>query len=155
MKKWVLQNSLIEKYCTKKFFCAVYDHWLILQHPGERKDKGLKKGLSKSRLKSRIDQYFSDEESVKSLAGLALFLDTDTKTLTGLLSENSGRSEMVSRAKTRIEKDIIENGLRGKYNATMSSFLLKTAFGYSEKAEQIQSGDVKIEVSEELKKFAV
>jgi hypothetical protein len=104
-------------------------------------------------LQKRIDIYFSDEESVKSFAGLALFLGTDTNALARMLAD-SRFADILALAGTHIEKDIIENGLKGKYNATMSSFLLKTVFGYSEKGGET-AGDVRVEVSEELKRYAV
>jgi hypothetical protein len=109
--------------------------------------------FTRKNLQRQIDEYFCDEESVKSFAGLALFQGTDTNTLALLLAD-SRFAEPLARAKTHIEKDIVENGLKGKYNATMSSFLLKTVFGYSEKNEQA-TGEVRVEVAEELKKYAV
>lgn len=92
---------------------------------------------------------------MKSLAGLALSVGIDSRTLTGMLGGGDGAAGLVGMAMTRIEKDIVENGLRGKYNATMSAFLLKTVFGYSEKGGPAAPGDVKVEMSDELTKYAV
>lgn len=109
--------------------------------------------FTRKNLQQSINAYFADEDSVKSFAGLALFLGTNTGTLTGLLAD-SRFADMLAIAGTHIEKDIVENGLKGKYNATMSSFLLKTVFGYSEKSDQ-PTGDVRVEVADDLKKYAV
>ena len=111
--------------------------------------------LSDRALKGRIERYFAQEEGVKSLAGLALSIGTDSRTLAGMLGGGDGAAELIGMAMTRIEKDIVENGLKGKYNATMSAFLLKTVFGYSEKDGQAAPGDVKVEMSDELAKYAV
>lgn len=112
--------------------------------------------LSKLRLRKMIDSYFETEDGVKSLAGLALHIGIDKQTLENWLEdEQLGASSALGIAKTRIEKDIIENGLKGKYNATMASFLLKTTFGYRDREETKSGGPVRIEISEELKKYAV
>jgi hypothetical protein len=92
---------------------------------------------------------------VKSLAGLALFLEIDRATLMRWQADGEeGFAELIGYAKTCIEKDIVENGLRGKYNATMASFILKTSFGYRDKGDDMPQGAVKIEVSDELREFA-
>jgi hypothetical protein len=111
-----------------------------------------KNPFTRKKLIEDIDSYFSDEESVKSFAGLALHLGVDSDGLSELFADKRF-GDVLARAGTHIEKDIVENGLRGRYNATMSSFLLKTVFGYSEKPEQ--AADVKVEMADELKKYAV
>ena len=113
----------------------------------------MKHSFTKKSLRERIDAYFADEEGVKSFAGLALFLGIDSAALARMLAD-ARYAGILAGASTHIEKDIVENGLRGKYNATMSSFLLKTVFGYSEKSAEA-AGDVKVEVTEELKDYAV
>lgn len=114
---------------------------------------------SKKALAEKIDEYFGTEEDggdgragVKSFAGLALSLGVDAGGLDKMFAD-SRYADLLALAGTRIEKDIVENGLRGRYNATMSSFLLKTVFGYSEKAEP--AGELRVEVADELKKYAV
>lgn len=112
--------------------------------------------FTRAGLKKHIEEYFDDGESIKSLPGLAVALGIDVRTLTTMQVETEkGKNELLTLACVRIEKDIVENGLKGKYNATMSSFLLKTCFGYSDKGEQSPTGDIYIEVADELKKFAV
>jgi len=114
----------------------------------------VKKSYSKLKLRKLIDEYIS-EESVKSLAGLALYLGVNRSALIQWQTDSeSGLAEIVGYAKTCIEKDIVENGLRGKYNATMASFILKTSFCYSDKGDEMPSGPVKIEVSDELREYA-
>jgi hypothetical protein len=116
--------------------------------------KILKKHYSKQRLKRLIDAYI-ESDCVKSLAGLALFLEIDRATLTRWQYDvEEDFAELISYAKTCIEKDVVENGLRGKYNATMASFILKTSFGYRDKGDDSPQGAVKIEVSDELREFA-
>jgi hypothetical protein len=116
--------------------------------------KILKKHYSKQRLKKLIESY-NESDCVKSLAGLALYLGVDRLTLTRWQADSEdGYAEIISYAKTCIEKDIVENGLRGKYNATMASFILKTSFGYRDKGDEMPQGAVKIEVSDELREFA-
>lgn len=115
--------------------------------------KILKKHYSKQRLRKLIDAY-NESDCVKSFAGLALFLDVDRSTLMRWMNDDEGYADIISYAKTCIEKDIVENGLRGKYNATMASFILKTSFGYRDKGDDLPQGAVKIEVSDELSKYA-
>lgn len=87
------------------------------------------------------------------MPGLAVFLTIDHETLNRMCEEKS-YAEIFALAKTYIEKDIIENGLRGKYNATMSSFLLKSVFGYRDKGDDEPKGAVKIEVADELSEYS-
>jgi hypothetical protein len=110
----------------------------------------VKKKYSKKRLKRLIDAYV-ETDGVKSLAGLALYLGIDSAELNQLQSDSKdGYSEIIAYARTCIEKDIVENGLRGKYNASMASFILRSSFGYRDKGELPPQGPVKIEVAEEL-----
>lgn len=109
--------------------------------------------VTRKKLKEKLDAYFSDADTVKSLPGLALYLGMDTAALEKL-QENPRCGPLIAMAHTRIEREIVENSLKGRYNASMSSFLLKTVFGYAEKGERT-TGDVKIEVAEELKPYAV
>lgn len=114
--------------------------------------KRLKKRYSKQRLKKLIDAY-NESDCVKSLAGLALFLGVDRQALTQWMNDEE-YADIIGYAKTCIEKDIIENGLRGKYNATMASFILKSSFGYRDKGDELPQGPIRIEVADELSKYA-
>lgn len=112
----------------------------------------LKKRFSKRRLKVLVDDYIGSE-GVKSLAGLAVFLGVEKDGL-ACLGRDDGLSQIVDYARTCIERDVVENGLRGKYNATMATFILKTVFGYTDKPEDAPQEAVKIELSDELRQFA-
>jgi hypothetical protein len=98
----------------------------------------------------------SRQDEVKSLAGLSVFLQTDKQQLLEVLDKNDKYAEILKYAVTYMEKEIVENGLRGKYNATMASFMLKTVFGYKEKRDDQSefNSDIKIELADELKKYA-
>lgn len=113
--------------------------------------------ITKLKLRRLVENYFADNESVKSFAGLALHLGVDRETLESWIDkEEYGFCEILSLARTRIEKDVIDNGLRGKYNATMATFILKSAFGYRDKQDDARnSAPIRVEVTDELKKYAV
>lgn len=111
-----------------------------------------KKAFTKKQLGEVIDEYLS-VDGVKSLAGLSAFLGISREKLEKLESDRRFTA-LIAFAKTVIEKDIVENGLRGKYNATMSSFILKTCFGYREKPEEKLPGAVRIEVADELSAYS-
>lgn len=114
----------------------------------------MKKKYSRKKLRELILEY-TKTDSVKSFAGLALFLGIDHETLQEWeRNSDSNYYELMNLAKTYIEKDIIENGLKGKYNATMASFILKASFGYSDKGLAQNDSTIKIEVADELNKFA-
>ena len=114
----------------------------------------LTKRYSRKKLKNLIDGYIGSD-GVKSIAGLALSLGVDRSTLFKWQSNfERGYAELIGYAKTCIEKDIVENGLRGKYNATMASFILRSSFGYRDKGVEMPNDAVKIEVSDELSKYA-
>lgn len=112
--------------------------------------------FNKKYLSAKVGEYLSRQDEVKSLAGLSVFLQTDKQQLLEALNKGDKSSEIINYALTYMEKDIVENGLRGKYNATMASFMLKTVFGYKEKKdEQPEFGnDIKIELAGELEKYA-
>lgn len=101
-----------------------------------------------------IDEYVASD-GVKSLAGLSLYLGFDREELKELeYDSDGGYDKIISYAKTCIEKDIVENGLRGKYNASMASFILRSSFGYRDKGDEHTQGTVKIEVADDLKDCA-
>lgn len=116
-----------------------------------------RKFLSKNQLKKQIDSYFEAGEEVKTPAGLAVYLGIDRAAFEKLAAEEGSTGNLLRFAKTRMEKEIVENGLKGKLNATMSSFILKTTFGYRDKPEETAAltDPLKVEVSDELKKYAV
>lgn len=111
------------------------------------------KKWTRAALARRIEAYF-EQQGVKSLPGLAVFLELDGAALAEQLETPGCLQPLFLAAKTRIERDIVENGLKGAYNASFSSFLLKTAFGYSEKAAPQPAG-LEVELSDELRRYAV
>lgn len=113
---------------------------------------GINKRFTKKRLCEATDEYLSID-GVKSLAGFAQYLGISRWGLESLESDKRFAA-IISFVKTAIEKDVVENGLRGKYNATMSSFILKTCFGYREKSEEKLPGAVRIEVADELSAYS-
>lgn len=110
----------------------------------------MKKKYSRKKLKEMIDSYIQSD-GVKSIAGLALFLGIDRDALMKI-SDTCG--DIISYARTCIEKDIVENGLRGRYNASMASFILKSSFGYRDKGDETNREPVKVEVSDDLLEYA-
>lgn len=112
------------------------------------------KKFTRKALQQALEEYFADTESVKSLPGLALALKVDGKTLEEWMRDP--KYSELKLAGIRVEKELVENALRGKYNATTATFLLKTVFGYREKAEENgPAGPIQVEVSDELRRFAV
>lgn len=112
------------------------------------------KYYTKKKLRQKIDEYIA-QDSVKSIAGLALYLGVDRSVFGHWLREGDERlSDILNYARTCIEKDVVENGLKGKYNATMASFILKTSFGYRDRGGDISPEPVKIEVADELMEYA-
>ncbi len=106
-------------------------------------------------LRRRVDAYFAGEETVRSPAGLALAVGLDADTLEAMREADDNTGRLLRLAMTRLEKEIVENGLRGKCSATMTTFLLKTRFGYREKGAPPKEGEAPVELPEELKKYAV
>lgn len=98
---------------------------------------------------------YLEADGVKSFAGLAVFLGIDTDELRGVSRSGGRKAALLRCAAACMEKELVENGLRGKYNATMTSFLLKTSFNYSEKHDAApEAGPIRIELSDDLKNLA-
>lgn len=110
--------------------------------------------ISLRALRQHVDEYLAGEE-VKSPAGLAVAVGVDSGRLREMLGGDGAAAEVLRLAMTRLEQEIVESGLRGKANATMTTFLLKTQFGYREKSGAAKEGDAMVELPEELKKYAV
>lgn len=108
------------------------------------------------RLGEALEGYFAGEEAVHTPAGLAVWLGMEKPALERLAREDGRGGALLRMALTRMEKELLENGLRGKYNATMTSFALKCVFGYRDKPEETSApGPVRVEVSDELRQYAV
>lgn len=104
------------------------------KHPGGRPLKF----NSNEELQELIDEYFQEcdlKGEYYTITGLADYLDTDRITL--VRYENRDEfSNTIKKAKRRVEKQFIQNSLNGKYNPTVSIFLMKNNFGYVDKTEQ-------------------
>lgn len=110
------------------------------------------KTWSAARLRRAVEDYFM-RDGVKSLPGLALHLGMDSETLAARMETEDALQPVFLLAKTRVEREVVENGLRGAYNASLSSFVLKTAFGYREKGEPKPAG-LSVELADELRQYA-
>lgn len=111
---------------------------------------------SKKRVKELTEEYLK-LDGIKSPAGLAAHIGVDSGTLRRWMNGDSGTfSSVVDYAMTCIEKEIVENGLSGKYNASVAMFILKCVFGYRDRGDvQAKRTSVKVEVTEELEAYAV
>jgi hypothetical protein len=106
-------------------------------------------------LKELIDKYFQEcDENNKpyTMSGLAYALKIDRKTLINY-GKRESFSTLVSEAKDKIQKQLEENALTGKYNAQFTMFNLKNNYGWQDKQEveaKVDSSvDIKIELSDD------
>ena len=127
----------------------------------QRNDKGqfiignyasAKMWKSPEELQQAIDQYFSECESnlvhtskdgtkifePYTIEGLALVLDCDTDTLLNYEKKEGYEPYFgtIKRAKLKIQKQKLVNGLVGLSNSTLTIFDLKNNHGYKDKTEQ-------------------
>lgn len=109
--------------------------------------------ITAGEFETKVNAYL-ETDGVKSFAGLAVWLGVDTDELRATARSGGRKAGVLRHAAAWLEKELIENGLRGKYNATMTSFLLKTAFNYSEKHNDEADAPIRIELSDELKSLA-
>lgn len=100
-------------------------------------------------LQEKIDEYFRDMDHQKrpyTIGGLAVYLDCDRKTI----NNYEDREEFfptIKRAKTKIESNIEEGALTGKYNPTSSIFNLKNNFGWTDKHEIESTNDTTMNIN--------
>lgn len=106
-------------------------------------------------LKELIDKYFQECDEKKlpyTMSGLAYALKIDRKTLINY-GKRESFSTLISEAKDRIQKQLEENALTGKYNAQFTMFNLKNNYGWQDKQEveaKVDSSvDIKIELSDD------
>lgn len=109
-------------------------------------------------LQKGIDNYFlecDNKELPYTMSGLAYSLDIDRDTLT-----NYGKrdlfSEQIKKAKQKIEKQLEENALMNKANATFTIFNLKNNYGWRDTVEVKNDNEIsKVdELLEEIKNVA-
>lgn len=115
-------------------------------------------------LEEIIDEYFTkcDEENRPyTVTGLAIALDMSRQGLINYCARTDENDESffdtIKRAKDKVESRVEEGLLSGKYNATGAIFNLKNNYGWKDKQEVEQSGEVNntitIKTSEEVKNW--
>ena len=119
-----------------------------------------RKYKSVEEMQKAIDNYFMQcdtEELPYTVAGLALALGFEDRCSLLDYMQYTDEDDIkfchtIKRAKTKIESNVVQNMLLGKYNPTGSIFSLKNNFNYKDKQEVETSGgqtlDVKIQVME-------
>ena len=95
-------------------------------------------------LQKGIDEYFKDcdnRELPYTMSGLAESLDIDRDTLT-----NYGKRDLFSaqikKAKQKVERQLEENALMGKANATFTIFNLKNNYGWRDTVEVTNNNEL-------------
>ena len=115
-------------------------------------------------LEEIIDEYFAkcDEENRPyTVTGLAIALNMSRRGLIDYCARTDENGEpfihTIKNAKDRVESKVEEGLLSGKYNATGAIFNLKNNYGWKDKQEVEQSGEVNntitIKTSEEVKNW--
>ena len=97
-------------------------------------------------LEKLINEYFEDcdaKEKPYTMSGLAYSMNIDRTTLI-----NYGKKEkfstLIKNAKDRVQKQMEENALMGKYNATFTIFSLKNNYGWKDKQEIKTTNEVSV-----------
>ena len=106
-------------------------------------------------LKQKIDDYFKEcdeKELPYTISGLAYSLHIDRRTLVNYSNRESFFS-LLNEAKSKIQRQLEENALKGKSNAQFTMFNLKNNYGWQDKQEveaKVDSSvDIKIELSDD------
>lgn len=92
---------------------------------------------NKEDLQKGIDAYFEECDNKKlpyTMSGLAESLDIDRRTLTNY-GKNESFFPLIKKAKQKVERQLEENALMGKANATFTIFNLKNNYGWQDKME--------------------
>jgi len=112
---------------------------------------------SPEELEAKIEQYFNsiEKDDIPTVAGLAVFLDVDWKTV----NNYEGREEFfptIKRAKTRILAEQEKLAIKGKLSAPVWIFSAKNNFGYTDKQEIDQNlkGEMNIVIDGAVKDWA-
>lgn len=93
---------------------------------------------------NQVDEYFAkcaETGELVTITGLAVYLDTDRKTLYNYRSKDEF-FPTIKRALTRCEQAVETLALQGKLNPAMSIFTLKNNYGWVDKSEVDQKIDV-------------
>ena len=109
-----------------------------------KNNQNAKKYKDEKELKDLIDKYFIDCDDRKvpyTMSGLAYALGIDRITLI-----NYGKDELfftlIKNAKRRVEAQLEENALMGKYNATFTIFNLKNNYDWKDQQEVKTTNEV-------------
>lgn len=103
-------------------------------------------------LKQKIDEYFIEcdkKELPYTISGLAYALKIDRRTLVNYSYKESFFS-LLNEAKSKIQKQLEENALKGKSNAQFTMFNLKNNYGWQDKQEVEAKVDSSIDINIEL-----
>ena len=97
-------------------------------------------------LEKLINEYFEEcdaKEKPYTMSGLAYSMNIDRTTLI-----NYGKKEkfstLIKNAKDRVQKQMEENALMGKYNATFTIFSLKNNYGWKDQQEIKTTNEVSV-----------
>lgn len=93
---------------------------------------------SQEELQTGIDKYFEEcdkKDKPYTMSGLAESLDIDRVTLINYGKRDSYFT-LIKKAKQKVERQLEENALTGKGNATFTIFNLKNNYGWVDKQEQ-------------------
>ena len=88
-------------------------------------------------LQKGIDKYFEEcdkKEKPYTMSGLAESLNIDRTTLIRYEDRDSFAT-LIKKAKQKVERQLEENALMGKANATFTIFNLKNNYGWQDKTE--------------------
>lgn len=95
-------------------------------------------------LQKGIDEYFKqcDEKDLPyTMTGLADTLDIDRSTLVRY-GERESFAPLIKKAKRKVEKQLEERALSGKYNSTFSIFNLKVNYKWDDNQESSKEAPV-------------
>ena len=89
------------------------------------------------------NKYCEEKEEVFTAIGLCCFIGINKDTFTEY-QKDPNFSVTIKKAQTLAERALVTGSLMGKYNPSVSIFLLKNNHGYKDKQEQEISGGVEI-----------
>lgn len=117
----------------------------------EQSRKGLNDVTTKQ-ITSKISRYihtlYSAEDDIPTLAGLAVYLNTDKKTLEDWENgEDTDLKNAVIKAKNQIEHYFVSRSALKKINSSTAHFYLNNVFHYAKDTEKGETGDFSVKIS--------
>lgn len=90
-----------------------------------------------------LEKCIADKSSMPSVSELAVVLGVNRETIVSWADDEDKKefSNTYKRVKALQEQDIISKGLKGKYNPSMSIFLLKANHNMIETEKKLLTGD--------------